>query len=239
MKILCVDTSTRSLCLGVSDSDKVYEYELELGTRISALLVPTIKRVLESLGWKISVIDYFCAGIGPGSFTGIRVGLSTLKALSWSLNKPLVGIPSLDILAQNAISKAVFIIPVIDAKRGLVYSSIYKVQAQELKRVSGYLLSNPGDLVQKIREKIPAKAFKDSVMLGDGLNICCKECSAGLKGMKFLDKDYWRLEGRHLIELAKLFIQDKKSRNAFGVEPLYLYPKECQIRQKKNKKSDI
>ncbi len=239
MKILCVDTSTRTLCLGVSDSDKVYEYGLELGTRVSVLLVPTIKRVLESLGCKISEIDYFCAGIGPGSFTGIRVGLATLKALSWSLNKPLVGLPSLDTLAQNALPGSAFIIPVIDAKRGLVYSSIYKVQASQLKRVAGYSLFNPGELVQKIREKIPSKAFKDSVMLGDGLNICYKECSTGLKGMKFLDKDYWRLEGRHLIELAKLFIQDKKSRNVFGIEPLYLYPKDCQIRQKKNKKSKI
>jgi tRNA threonylcarbamoyladenosine biosynthesis protein TsaB len=236
VKILCVDTSTRSLCLGVSDSEKVYEYELELGTRISALLIPTIRRVLENLGWKISEIDYFCAGIGPGSFTGIRVGLATLKALSWSLNKPLIGIPSLDILAQNAGKKSAFIIPVIDAKRGLVYSSIYKVQAHQLKRVAGYLLLTPGDLVKKIREKIPAQAFKDSVMLGDGLNICSRECSAGLKAVKFLDKDFWRLEGRHLIELAKAYIQDKKYGDAFGIEPLYLYPKECQIRQNKNKK---
>jgi tRNA threonylcarbamoyladenosine biosynthesis protein TsaB len=237
VKILCVDTSTRFLCLGLCDSDKVYEYELELGTRISALLVPTIGRVLEALGWKVGAIDYFCAGIGPGSFTGIRVGLSTLKALSWSLNKPLAGIPSLDILARNAGEKAAFIIPVIDAKRGLVYSSIYQVQDRNLKRVTGYLLLSPGDLVRKTREEIPVKAFKDSVMLGDGLNICLKECSAGLKGMKFLDKDYWRLEGRHLIELAKGSIQGKKYRDAFGIEPLYLYPKECQIRQKMNKKT--
>jgi tRNA threonylcarbamoyladenosine biosynthesis protein TsaB len=236
VKILAVDTSTPTLCLGVSDSDKVYEYELELGTRISTLLVPTIKRVLESLGCKVSGVDYFCAGIGPGSFTGIRVGLSTLKALSWSLNKPIVGIPSLDILAQNAGKKAAFIIPVIDAKRGLVYSSIYKVQAARLRRIAGYLLSDPNDLVQKIREKITAGALKDSVMLGNGLNICYKECSAGLKGMKFLDKDYWRLEGRHLIELAKASIQNEKAKDSFGIEPLYLYPKECQIRQKKNKK---
>jgi tRNA threonylcarbamoyladenosine biosynthesis protein TsaB len=237
VKILCVDTSTRRLCLGVSDGSKVYEYGLELGTRISALLVLTIKRVLENLGWEVSDIDYFCAGIGPGSFTGIRVGLATLKALSWSLKKPLVGIPSLDTLAQNAIPKSAFIIPVIDAKRGLVYSGIYRSQNARFKRISGYSLSNPSELVQKIRERMPAKAFKDSVMLGDGLNICYQECAAGLKGMKFMDKDHWRLEGRHLIELAKLFIQDKKAADAFGIEPLYLYPKDCQIRQKKNNPS--
>ena len=235
MKILCVDTSTRFLCLGLGDGDIIYEYKLELGTGISELLVPTIGRALESLGWKISAIDYFCCGIGPGSFTGIRVGLAALKALSWSLNKPLVGISSLDTLAQNSGKKAAFVIPVIDAKRGLVYSSIYQVQANHFKRVSGYLLLPPGELVQKMRRMIPAKALKDSVMLGDGLNICSQECSAGLKAVKFLDKDHWRLEGRHLIALAKASIQDKKYGDAFNLEPLYLYPKECQIRQKNNK----
>jgi tRNA threonylcarbamoyladenosine biosynthesis protein TsaB len=231
VKILAIDTSTGTLCLGACDKDKVYEYNLELGTKLSALLVPTVKRVVENLGWKISEIDYFCAGIGPGSFTGIRVGLATAKALSWSLNKPAVGISSLDVLAQNSGKQASFIIPVIDAKRGLVYSSIYKVGPTRLKRVAGYLLLSPGELVRKIREKIPAKVLKDSVMLGSGLNVCSPECSVGLAGMKFLDKDHWRLEGRHLIELAKASIQDKKSSGAFGIEPLYLYPKECQIRQ--------
>ena len=59
MKILAIDTSSRTLCLGVSDNEKVYEYNLELGTRISVSLAPTILRVVKSLGWEISDIDYF------------------------------------------------------------------------------------------------------------------------------------------------------------------------------------
>ena len=231
MKILAIDTSSRALCLGVSDSDKVYEYNLELGTRISALLAPTILRVVNSLGWKINEIDYFCAGIGPGSFTGLRVGLAAVKALSWSLNKPVVGISSLDILAQNAGKGSSFIIPVIDAKRDMVYASIYKNQRGQISRVAAYMLLGSRELALKIRKKISAKALRESVILGDGLNICSREFPASLKGIKILDKDYWRLEGRNLIALAKLAIQQKRSSDAFSVKPLYLYPKECQIRK--------
>ncbi len=232
MKILGVDTSTRILCLGACDSDKVYEYDLELATKISALLVPTIKRVVESLDWEINDLDYFAVGIGPGSFTGARIGLATVKALSWSLNKPLVGLPSLDILAANAGKDCDFIIPVVDAKRDLVYASIYKNQGSSIKRLVPYMLLGRRELICKIKDHISVKALNNSVILGDGLNICAKDCLDNLRGIKILDKDYWRLEGRNIISLAKAAIRDKKLSDAIKLAPLYLYPKECQIRKK-------
>ncbi len=231
MRILGFDTSTGFLCVGACENEKVYEYGLGLGTKISELLVPTIKRVIKSLDWEISDVDYFAAGIGPGSFTGVRVGLAAIKALSWSLNKPVAGVSSLDILASNAPQNCDFIIPVIDAKRGLVYASIYKNQGAVLKRIAPYMLLDFQELAVKVKNKISGKALNNSVILGDGLNICAKECSAGLKGIKLLDKDYWRLEGRHLIALAKAAIEKEKTTDSFSLLPLYLYPKECQIRK--------
>jgi tRNA threonylcarbamoyladenosine biosynthesis protein TsaB len=236
MKILCVDTSSRILCLGVADGDKVYEYNLQLGTKISALLVPSIERVIKALGWQIGQIDYFCCGVGPGSFTGVRIGMASVKALSWSLNKPVAGVSSLDILAQNSGKEEDFIIPVIDAKRSLVYASIYQNQSGRIKRIAPYMLLDPSGLAKKIRKTIRAKSFSDCVMLGDGLNICSKECSDKLKGIRFLDKDYWRLEARNIVELAKTAIRQKRSVGAFKLSPLYLYPKECQIRLHAHKK---
>jgi len=93
------------------------------------------------------------------------------------------------------------------------------------------MLLNFQELVLKVKNKISGKALGNSVILGDGLNICAKDCSAGLKGIKLLDKDYWRLEGRHLIALAKAVIEQGKTTDSFGLLPLYLYPKECQIRK--------
>lgn len=232
VKILGIDTSTRVLCLGACENDSVYEYDLELGPRMSVLLVPTIQRVVESLGWKITDIDYFAAGIGPGSFTGTRVGLAAVKAMSWSLHKPVLEVASLDILSRNAPGDCAYIVPVIDAKRGLVYASIYSNQRGAIKRVAGYMLLSPQELMHKAGKIIPAKALSKSVILGDGLNICAQDCSAFLKRIKILDKDYWRLEGRNIIVLAKQALEGRKLSDAFKVNPLYLYPKECQIRKK-------
>lgn len=133
MKILGVDTSTRYLALGVYDNGKFYEYKLELGVRLSAFLTSTIQRVLNSLAWQIKDVDYFACGLGPGSFTGLRIGLATMKGLAWSARKPIVGIPTLDILAQGAIASDVILMPLVDAKRSLVYGSCYQYQKESLR----------------------------------------------------------------------------------------------------------
>ena len=73
MKILALDTTTPYLCLGLSDEKHTYEYAVRFGTKQSVLLVPVIKKALDSVGWDVRDIDYFACGIGPGSFTGIRL----------------------------------------------------------------------------------------------------------------------------------------------------------------------
>ena len=80
MKILALDSTTKILNIGVSDGRRNYEYNVELGRRLSALITLSIKRVMEALGWELRDIDCFGCGLGPGSFTGMRIGLSTVKA---------------------------------------------------------------------------------------------------------------------------------------------------------------
>ena len=149
MKILALDTTTKFLCLGLYDNGKVYEYNLKAGTLLSSLLGITLKRVLDALGWKVSDIDYFACGLGPGSFTGIRVGMSAIKGLAFSVNKPVVGVPTLDILAANAAKRKGYISPVVDAKRKLIYTATYKQDRGKLKRVSAYRLLGIDEFLKK------------------------------------------------------------------------------------------
>ena len=79
MKLLGIDTTTKRLCLGLYVDGKFYEYSLQVGRSLSALLVPAIQRVICAVGLKITDIDYFACGLGPGSFTGMRIGLATIK----------------------------------------------------------------------------------------------------------------------------------------------------------------
>ena len=282
MKILSLDTSTKFLCLGLSEENRIYEYRMEMGVRLSSLLVPAIKRVLESLKWRIKYIDYFASALGPGSFTGVRVGLAAIKGMSWSVNKPVIGISSLDILANNVFfSKEIFcgagqaakgkrifprfVIPLIDAKRKLMYCAIYTFAATKprpsgrgwslsaqysaqkgnpdfspgrlhslgggiLKRISPYMLLTQDELFNKIKRYTGSKRRNDIIMLGDALGLYGEEIVKETSVIA-LDKDYWYPQPRNIIRLAKEKIKNKEQSDAFVIKPLYLYPKECQIRK--------
>lgn len=223
MKILGIDTTTKFLCLGLYDNTKIYEYTLEVGRKLSSLLGPTIKRTLDTLGWKMRDIDYFACGLGPGSFTGVRVGLATMKGMSWALNKPIIGISTLDILAKNAAKADVQIIPLIDAKRNLVYSSIYRNKNVRLTRVGPYMLSTREEFFKKIKT--------NAIILGDAAGLYKDEILSHIEGAHILEKDYWYPRAHNLIALALERIKDKKLHDPFKIRPIYLYPKECQIRK--------
>ena len=224
MKILGIDTTTRFFCLGISNDNKVYEYRLDLGRSLSSLITATIKRVLDALGWQIKDIDYFACGLGPGSFTGLRVGIAAIKGLAFSLNKPVVGIPTLDILARNAGITATYVIPIVDARRNLVYCSIYRNKSGQSARIKPYMLLTIDEFFRKVKIK------DNAVILGDAVNLYKDEILTNMKNVTVLDKDYWYPNGRNIINLARERIKGKRVNSASLIKPLYLYPKECQVR---------
>lgn len=221
MRILAVDTTSKFLSLGIYDKGKLCEYNIEAGRRMSSLIVPTIKRALSALNLPIEKIDYFAAACGPGSFTGIRIGVSVVKGLSWSLGKPVAGISSLDILAQGALDKGGVIVPAVDAKRNLIYCAIFRRRKNSLIRSSPYMLIK----IEELLKKLPS----GSVILGDGIALYQnKILSKG--GVVLLDKDYWYPKGHNIIAIAIERIKKKRITASAKLKPVYLYPKECQIR---------
>jgi len=230
MKIIAFDTTTKLLSLGFYDGSRLAEFCLEAGKLHSSLLSETIKRALNALDWDISDVDYFACGIGPGSFTGVRIGLACVKGLAWSLHKPVVGIPSLDILAQN-VDKDGIITAAIDAKRNLVYCCLYKRKDNTLKRISDYMLLSVEDFIKKI----PAR----SVIVGDAVHLYKKELLLSAKRLIITDKDYWRLWPRNMISLCLDKIKRGQVTDAFTVTPIYLYTQECQIRERKSQRHQV
>jgi len=234
MKVLGIDTTTEMLCIGVGDADKEMEYNLRVGRKHAALCALTVERIISSLGWKMRDIDYFACGLGPGSFTGIRTGVAAAKGMAWALNKPVAGIPSLDILARNALeTRELFdeeapgngrrVIAVTDAKRGLLYAGVYKQQGTGLRRILPYLLASPPDLLKRVKD--------ESIILGDGIPLFRDALRGSGRRFRLLDKDYWRLQARHLLALAAEKIASGELSDALRLKPVYLYPKECQIRK--------
>ena len=223
MKILAIDTSSKFLCLGIYDDTQVYGYTLEAGRQLSSLLGTTVKRIIDILSWEASDIDYFACGLGPGSFTGMRTGVSFIKGMSFATNKPVIGISTLDILALNAGSTDKQIIPIIDAKRNLIYCSVYKIKNNRLIKIKPYMLLS--------REEVFKNIKKDAIILGDALDLYKENILANINGVTLLDKDYWYPKPHNIIKIALERIKDKKLNNSFDIKPIYLYPKECQIRE--------
>jgi len=222
MKILGIDTTTGRLCLGLYVDGKFYEYSLRVERQLSELLIPTIQRVICAIGLKIEDIDYFACGLGPGSFTGMRIGLATIKGLSLVRNKPVVGISTLDILAKNAPQSDRVIITALDARRSLIYCSSYKYAQGSLRRKSPYSLLSLEELIRKFPSQV--------VILGDAVALYGNALLARIKNCAILDKDYWNPQAHNLIELALAKIKAKQFSSALTIKPIYLYPKECQIK---------
>lgn len=228
MRILGIDTSTDYLCIAVLDGANLYEYRLEAARRMSVLITVHIRRILEALNLRLENMDYFACGLGPGSFTGLRVGAATIKGLSFALKKPVAGISSLDILANQAKKEGRFIIPAVDAKRGLIYCCVYENNRGGLKKLSPYMLLSKSEFLKKIKP--------GSVVLGDAINIYKADLLRSAPQAKLMEKDFWYPRPGIIIELALKAIKSKKLTDTFCLNPIYLYPKECQIRNLCTKK---
>lgn len=224
MKILGIDTTTKFLCLGIYANSSFYECKLEMGRNLSALLAITIQRALDAAGLKVADIDYFACGLGPGSFTGMRIGLATIKGLSIVRNKLVAGIPTLDILAKNAGAKGSLIVTALDARRGLIYCSSYKNERGVLRRKSEYALLTLDEFIKKFN--------RHPVILGDAVSVYGDKFHSRIKGARLLDKDYWFPETHNLMELAVRKARAGKFTSPLTIKPIYLYPKECQIKTK-------
>jgi tRNA threonylcarbamoyladenosine biosynthesis protein TsaB len=230
MNVFAIDTTTKFLCIGLQTNTGRYEYRVEVGIKLSQALIPTVKRVLSAAGLEIGGVDYFVAGIGPGSFTAVRIGLASVKAFAWGLQKPVAGVCTLDILAAGARREGI-VVPMIDAKRSLFYSAVYRKNAAGLKRLSPYVLLPRDALIGLVSKKVASSKKSTIIITGDGVPALKDACIASFPGVVFLDKDAWYPQPRPLLELGTARIAAKEFVHPFKLEPVYLYPQDCQVRR--------
>ena len=135
MKILAVDTATKSCSVGIVDKDALLvELILSTGQTHSKHLTEMIDRAIGLSGLTISALDGFAVTMGPGSFTGLRIGISSVKGLVVGTGKPLVGVSTLDALAMQAAFSSHLVCPLLDARKGEVYFSRYRFVDGTLKK---------------------------------------------------------------------------------------------------------
>lgn len=230
MKILLLDTSSKFLSLAVAKDNRILRRKQKLlDRRHSAQLASLIDKILKKAGLSIKDIDGFCVSKGPGSFTGLRVGITAVKGLAYALRKPVVAIPTLDILAQNALKDKKFskklICPIVDARQNKVYACLYQSKNGAIKRQGRYLLLSLGELLRELKGEI--------FFLGDALSLY-REQIRKIRGIKavFANEKLWYPKISEAVPLALERFRKGKLDDVNSLKPLYLYPKECQIKHK-------
>ena len=127
MKLLMIDTSTIVATAAVLDEDRlIAETIVNYKKKHSEKMLPSIDHMLQDSGLKLGDIDVFGVVNGPGSFTGLRIGMATAKGFAQALGKPMVTVSTLETLAANVCVTDAAICPIVDAQRGQVYAALYQ-----------------------------------------------------------------------------------------------------------------
>ncbi len=170
MKVLGIETSTMSGSIAVVEEERlIAEYSLNLGRTHGARLMPAIDRMLVDSNLTIGEIGGFAVALGPGSFTGLRIGIATAKGLAQASGKPILGIPTLDGLARNVMYSKEIICPILDARKREVYFSLYKSKDGELKRLRGYRSLDAEGLLAIIKKEKSIRGGQSVLFLGEGV----------------------------------------------------------------------
>lgn len=136
MKVLAIDTSNQAMSIAVLDDEKVIgEITTNIKRNHSERLMPAIDELMKDVQWQSSELNRIVVAKGPGSYTGLRIGVTVAKTLAWTLGVELVGISSLKILAGNCESSPHYLVPLFDARRKNIYTGLYQWQNGELIQI--------------------------------------------------------------------------------------------------------
>jgi tRNA threonylcarbamoyladenosine biosynthesis protein TsaB len=218
MYILHIETSTRVCSVALSSDEILLEYvDLDEGMNHAAILAPSIKQLLSITNIRPGDLGAISVSSGPGSYTGLRVGCSTAKAMAYSLKIPLVSIPTLTALAWAAFvshPEAEFALPMLDARRNEVYTSLFDREMNQSFPTSSFDLDLP---------------TLQALMPVDRIVVSCGDGAMKLKGMNLefsnlvIDSNLLS-SARHLVGPAFNRLSLNQLSDPMHFVPFYLKP---------------
>ena len=217
--LLAIETSGRIGSVAACRDDHLVEaVHFERGMEHGKALVPTLKALCERVGWRPAAaegaarVDVVAVSQGPGSYTGLRVGIACAKTMAFATSCAVVAVPTLDVLAENAPPEAEHVCPVLDAKRHQVYAAIYERSADGLARQTDLLIISPEALVKQFGGP--------TVVLGDGAERYVE--AFGEPGVEIAPKEAWRARAEVVARLGMAAYRAGRTVDPLRLEPLYL-----------------
>lgn len=229
MKILALETATIAGSVAVIDDNKglIGEVRVDVKVAHSERVMPSVEWLLSASGLSIDDIDAFGISIGPGSFTGLRIGLSTAKGLAFSTGKPLVPVKTLDAFARTLTYCSYTICPMLDARKNEVYAGLYKWEDGLCKKIMPETAISPEELLNEIKGSGPI------LFTGDG-TLKYRELIE-----KTLEKDAvfapsYRMSpaASSVAEIAFETLEKGVLPDPVGIVPFYIRRSEAEVRWK-------
>lgn len=175
MRVLALDSSGLVASVAIIEADEeneqiIAEYTVNYKKTHSQTLLPMLDEVAKMTELDLEELDAIAVAAGPGSFTGLRIGSATAKGLGLALHKPLIAVPTLHALAYNLCGTDSIVCPIMDARRGQVYTGIYEFDGNDLVVLEDQMAI----AIDKLGEKLKAYNRK-IIFLGDGVPVFKKK----------------------------------------------------------------
>ena len=231
MFILGIETSTKTGSVAVvSENGVIAEYTLNIEVTHSERLMSTVDRVLKDTGLTMSDMDGFGVAIGPGSFTGLRIGLSTVKGLAFVTGKPVAAVPTLRALAWNLPYPAYPVCPMLDARKKEVYAALYRYDGASIAQEMPEATISISRLAERITEK--------TVFTGEAAHIYRGEIEKIFEERAlFAPLSASVPSGASVAELALDMIKSSRHMDPDNLTPLYIRRPEAEVAWEKRQKS--
>ena len=224
MKVIGIDTSTKVATISIIDEEKVIgEYSLSKDMSHSEKLMPMIKEVLDNVDISISEIDLFAVGVGPGSFTGLRIGAATAKSFAHLFDKPIIGVSTLETLAYNMNLSDSIIMPMLDARRDRVYTALYRFEDLAMEEIEASQILEINDIGDKLKD------YDRIIVNGEGSLIYKKEIEGALGGkVRFASLGQNVPRSVSICELALKKYNKGERDDLFTLTPDYIRPSQAE-----------
>ena len=221
MKVLGMDTSGLVASVAIVDDETlVAEYTVEHKKTHSTTLMPMLSEIVKMSELDLKDIDAFAIAAGPGSFTGLRIGSATVKGLAYSLNKPIIPVPTLAALAYNVQFFDGIICPIMDARREQVYNGLYTFKNGEFTELKEQRALAVEELLAELNNEFAGEKI---VFLGDGVPVYKHNIEEGLVNPHFFaPANISKQKAGSVAVLGKMYYNRGVMETAKSHEPVYL-----------------
>ncbi len=227
MRVLGIDTATRIGSIGFIDGDQVvFDDQIKIKPGGAEKIPAVLDEAFRKSSRRLEELQLIAVGIGPGSYTGLRVGMAIAKGLAFGLGIPLVGIVTLEALAINLQQQEEIICPLLKSRKGEVYAGLYQQKVGLLKELLPPKIWEPEKLAELLRKK-----RKPVIFLGEGLEEYTDYFSNALENLaRFGTGTENLVHGAELARLGQAEWEKNKENQLYTCLPLYLRRTEAEVR---------